>query len=183
MENKYPKFADLLKRKMTQQSMSVNTMAKALGSNRGSVSQWRNGLRLPEARFLGGIADLLDAPGLVRLAQEYRSGYCDECMMPFISHPKNGTRQRYCGPSCKSSSNKRRARERNATSRPNRITTAEVRRQAAEKARDEARQERKAALDLVAAFCRSCEWDGVCKTADCELRAISPLPLVRKGVA
>ena len=183
MTNKYPKFADLLRRKMSHAGIRVDTMARALGSNRGSVTQWRNGYRLPEARFLGGIADLLDAPVLVQIAQEYRSGTCAECLMPFISHPKNGQQQRYCGASCKSAHNKRVARERNASTRPNRLAKAEHRRASAEKARDEAQRDRKAALDLVAAFCRSCEWDGVCKMADCQLRSLSPLPLAREDVA
>lgn len=183
MINKYPKFSDIMRRKMAQQNLSVDTMAKALDSNRGSVTQWRMGYRLPEPRFLGGIADLLDAPILVQLAMEYRSGACDECGVPFVQHAKSGTPQRFCGDDCRSAYNNRIARQRVASTRADRIAQAIQQRMAAEKARDEAQDERRRALEAVAAFCRECEWDGLCKMPDCKLRSLSPLPLAREGAA
>jgi hypothetical protein len=35
----------------------------------------------------------------------------------------------------------------------------------------------------IAAFCASCEPDGLCRMASCELRDVSPLPLARRATA
>lgn len=40
---------------------------------------------------------------------------------------------------------------------------------------DKRRDERQDAID---AFCASCEPEGLCRTAECELRGFSPLPFV-----
>jgi transcriptional regulator with XRE-family HTH domain len=181
--NKYPRFAALLRRKMTANHMMSKTLAAAISSNRSSVGQWRSGYRLPDDRFLGGLADLLDAPGLVLIAAEYRDGICVECAKPFRMHPKAGSPRRYCSPRCKSEHNKRKARDANRSTRADRLAMAVMRERAAEELRDNARREAADRDHAIAAFCRACEWDGICKMPSCELRPFSPLPLAKEAVA
>ncbi len=40
------------------------------------------------------------------------------------------------------------------------------------------RAERDQLRGAVASFCRGCEPEGICRTADCQLRPVSPLPLI-----
>ena len=184
MTNRYPKFADILRRRMEYQNLTVVGFAEALGTRKGSVVQWRNGYRLPNWKYLGGIADLLDAPILVEIANDYRGGVCSECSKRFlVNGHANYKRQKFCSNGCRSAYHQRLSRQRLTESKADRITTAKLRQKAAEEYRDRARAERDAVQSAVDAFCRSCEWDGVCKMADCQLRPFSPLPLATEDVA
>jgi len=183
VRNKYPTFAAQLRRKMADRRMGVGVLSKALGCNPGSLVQWRNGYRLPTDRMLGGLADILDAPVLVEMALDIRSGDCVECGKPFRQHPKAGSQQRFCSHACKSTHNNRLSKERTRSSRADRITQAKLRERYALAARDKAMAEAAQRDRAIAAFCRSCEWDGVCKMADCELREFSPLPLSKEAAA
>lgn len=181
-ENRYPKFSVMLRRRMDYQGLTSRVMANALGCNRASVTQWRGGLRLPEARFLAGIADLLDAPALVFIAAEYRTGRCDECGKPYVMQAKAGHPQRFCDRTCKNTYNTRIRRKSSATKRSE-LATARLRQQAAEAARDKARRERNDLLDDVMTYCNWCEPEGLCRDAGCTWRRHSPLPMLRKETA
>ena len=183
MRNKYPTFSAHLRRKMADRRIRVGTLAKAIGCNRGSLVQWRNGYRLPTDRMLGGLADILDAPSLVTMALDIRGGTCAECGKPFRQHAKAGTQQRFCGSGCKSAHNNRLARERTRSTRADRIAVAVLREQNAVEMRDKARAETAQRDHAIVAFCASCEWDGVCKMPDCEMREFSPLPLAQESAA
>ena len=183
MTNKYPRFAALLRRRMETQRLTVRALSRAIGSNYGTLVQWRNGYRLPTDHFLGRLADILDAPILVIVAGEYRDGECRECGKLFRQHEKAGKTQVFCGPACKSTWSNRKQRERTRSTRADRIAIAKQRERSALAKAEQARVERTEICRAVAAFCRSCEWDGICKMAECELRAYSPFPLSVESVA
>ena len=111
--------------------------------------------RLDTARRL---ADLLDWPRLTEIIVASRTYTCVVCPRTFV-YDGMGPR-RYCSSACQTVVDKMRL------GRPVRVMAV--------------RAERALALHAtaVAAFCKTCEPDGQCKTRDCELRSVSPLPLV-----
>lgn len=133
-------------------------IAEQTGISRNSLTDYERGRILPRFTNACRIADALGAEDLVRIARELRTLPCAVCAKPFINDGQVNTR--FCSPGCHNVGQKKRG---------NRDT-----RQAA------VRAERHLGLhrEAVTAMCAACEPSGACRTSDCPLRIVSPLPLV-----
>lgn len=153
------KFGRELERAMKTRDVGTRTVAEALGSSRTSVMYWRTGRILPRLETVQLIAATLDWPRLISLLIELRTKTCDVDAVVFVDESGSDNR-RYCSTSCQKVGRKR-------------LAGRDVRASAVKAERGLARH--RAAVE---AFCRGCEPDGWCKTPECDLRVVSPLPLV-----
>lgn len=134
-----------------------------LGFGRSTLANVRRG-SIPSQDVAVRLSEVLYWPNLARLAALARTGSCALCGATFVkdAHAPN---KAYCKPGCARAAHARRMRDR---SRTNTLT--------------ETRLTRKRLDDIraaVAAFCGTCTaGEQVCRTEDCELRAVSPLPFV-----
>jgi hypothetical protein len=120
---------------------------------------WRTGRMLPRHETAIRLADALSWPRLRTLAEDARRKTCVVDGIAFIDDSGSDNR-RYCSTSCHEVADKARS------GRPTRVTAAGA----------ERRAERLSAA--VVAMCLACEPEGVCRTADCPLRAVSPFRCV-----
>ena len=158
------RFGHELERAIAQNRVSVRGLAASTGVTRTALTFYRDGVNLPSAEVAARLADFLHHPSLVAIAAEGRSGTCETCARPFVSGAGAGNR-RYCSEDCRSIRAKRRS-------------GVPVRQRAIAAERRSARY-----VAAVAAYCRACEPEGVCRASDCPLRVVSPLPVARRAVA
>jgi transcriptional regulator with XRE-family HTH domain len=158
------RFAVALDRAVRANGATVRGLARASGISRTAVHFYLHGETLPSLETAGRLADALGAPALVAIAAEGRSGTCQHCARPFTSAMSAGNR-RYCTESCRI----RGSRQRYGVPARDRAIVAE---------RTAARY-----VDAVAAYCRACEPEATCRTPECPLRVVSPLPIARRRVA
>jgi hypothetical protein len=120
---------------------------------------WRTGRMLPRHGTAVRLAEALSWPRLRILAEEARRKTCVVDGREFIDDSGSDNR-RYCSTSCHEVADKGRK------GRPTREVAAGAERRAAR------------LVAAIEAMCRSCEPEGMCRTADCPLRPVSPLPCV-----
>lgn len=143
---------------LVRRKVSKHGVARQCGVVRSALANYLTGSNLPRLDTARRLADLLDWPRLTELIVASRTYTCAVCPRTFV-YDGMGPR-RYCSATCQTVVDKMRL------GRPVRAIAV--------------RAERALALHAtaVAAFCKTCEPDGQCKTRDCELRSVSPLPLV-----
>lgn len=154
----YVGFAQELRRVRMRDGLRQVDVAKAVGTGFEAVMMWENGTYLPDHRTVIKLGDLFANDELVRLSVKSRTSACLVC--GGMTFAVKGTRD-YCSEACQRLSQYRRRRG---------VTTSDDWRSA-----QRILPEYRAAVD---AFCRRCEPDGICSRAACELRPVSPLPLV-----
>jgi transcriptional regulator with XRE-family HTH domain len=154
-----------LDRAVRLRGVSLRSLAVRAGVSRSLLYFYREGVSLPTLEAAGRLAEELDCRRLVAIAEEARSGTCELCARAFTSTAGAGNR-RFCSDDCRRIAYEHRTRKRPARDRA-------------------VRAERTAARHVAAvdAFCRACEPDGACRTPECPLRVVSPLPLARGRVA
>lgn len=152
-------FGAEMTRAMKARKAGTRTVAALTGSGRTAVMYWRTGRMLPRHETAVRLADALQWPRLREMAEAARRKTCVVDGVAFIDDSGSDNR-RYCSEACHEVADKARK------GRDTRTVAAGA----------ERRAERLAAA--VAAMCRSCEPEGVCRTADCPLRDVSPLRLV-----
>jgi transcriptional regulator with XRE-family HTH domain len=165
----YAAFGAILRRTMADRGVDVRALASALDMDASSVVDWRRGVRLPRVESAAAIADALSAPVIAEAVVRQRTMQCALCGRDFLFNNVGGRRRRYCSQDCGANawnSERRRVTEKDWGMVHTRWRSRYQKAQAA-----------------IEAFCRSCEWDGICKTPDCELRAVSPLPLEKRAAA
>jgi predicted nucleic acid-binding Zn ribbon protein len=145
-----------LTRAMKTRNVGTRTVATLSGSGRTAVMYWRTGRMLPRFETAVRLADALSWPKLKTIAQDARRKACVVCSVAFIDDSGSDNR-RYCSESCHVVAEKARA------GRPTRTVAVAAERRAAR------------LTAAVEAMCRSCEPQGVCRTSDCPLRAVTPL--------
>lgn len=155
------KFGPILRAAMAERHVTCAALGAAVGVRPESVSWYRNDHVWPSHTVAVAMAQELDAPALSALSFAYWRRSCKVCSRTFVARSYNA---QHCNERCKAVTSARRLRQR----RGNPLWLS-------------ARRWREA-RDAIAAFCRSCEPDGVCRTAACELRGLSPLPLVERRV-
>ncbi|MGH2465415.1 MAG: helix-turn-helix domain-containing protein [Candidatus Limnocylindrales bacterium] len=187
------KFGAELRRAMLKREVSQKVLARATGCAVSAVAMWKAGGNLPRLDTVVRLVDALDWPALMAIAREARSGHCQRCGREFIN--EGGSPKRYCSPECQNVDAQLRQPP------PGRLLADAVR---AELGRDgivrrrplatalagysrsdskrQARIDRSARqLEVVQAsvdaMCAGCEPLGVCRTPECALRPVSPLPL------
>ena len=154
------RFGAELRRAMLARSASLRGLAIASGVSRSALGFYRAGVNLPSLQTADRIAEALDSPRLRTIMLEARGGSCELCGRQFVA-TGNGN-QRYCSEDC------RRLAAIHRSGRP-------VRERAIRAERRTARLE-----IAVAAYCRECEPEGMCRDSACGLRSVSPLGLIRR---
>jgi transcriptional regulator with XRE-family HTH domain len=149
-------FGAELTRAMKARGIGTRTVADRAGSGRTAVMYWRTGRMLPRYETALRLADALSWPKLATLAADARRKTCVVDGREFVDDSGSDNR-RYCSEDCHIVADKARA------GRPTRAVAVKA----------ERRAERLA--NAVAAMCRSCEPEGICRQPSCPLRAVSPL--------
>lgn len=152
---------------MDRRGITQTALAREALVSQDSVRKWRQGRVLPSLASAAIMADALMDDGLIRLAAEARTRTCQGCGRPFVLLSNTGPRFGvWCGMRCRQREHERRRRP---------VESVERRE----------RNGRELALyrDRLARHCATCEPSGVCLTPECDLRDVSPLPLVRERAA
>lgn len=191
------RFGTELVKAMTARNASVKRLAEATGAAPSAIATWKGGDNLPRTETAIRLADALDWPKLVTIVQEGRVGLCVRCSRRYTN--EGGTPKRFCSSECREVDAMLRDRlpvSELATAvraELDRVhgTTAAVSRKVLTRAvteygRSEAKRvTRNRSLErrtltiqaAVDAMCAGCEPSGACRTTECALRPVSPLPL------
>lgn len=176
------RFGAQLQRAMTARKMRPFHLLKAMGGGYSSYQFdcWLHGRALPRLDRAVKMGEVLDWPLLGKIAMEGRTGTCQRpgCGRTFVT--EGGKARMYCSPRCYSLVHEYD------------LSFAHARRKklGSEEAvlRQEAAEGRAAVEELVelrhsvASMCKLCEPEGICRTPDCPLRIVSPLPLARAEI-
>ncbi len=169
-------FAAPLVRAMTEQGIGSSALAAQIGCDYTYINVLRRGEHWPSHLMAVRIAEALVEPRLASMSLARVQRNCDVCGRGFLLRSARGKTKKRCSKRCTVTANRRNAAERD------RIRGI----------RDKALRERVGMIsrvrltehqEAVAAFCRACEPEGLCRTAECELRPVSPLPLAKVRVA
>ena len=150
------KLGKLLAQRLEERHVSRRGLAAHLSTSRSLLQMWIRGEVLPSLESAGRLAEALADDRFLEIVKASRIGKCP-CGREFLID--GGGRRKYCSPECLRAEQK----VRNGVL-PNRETLARR------------LESYRAATD---AMCRSCEPEGLCRTPECALRDVSPLPLVR----
>lgn len=143
---------------LAKRRMPKRELAREAGVTRSAIRNYLAGLNLPTFQTAERIAEALDWPGLMEVLARTREYVCPIDKRRFVFNGQS--RRTYCSPECQHVAEKQRSGRKT--------------RQAA----DGAIRRLQLVQGAVDAMCRSCEPEGRCRTGDCPLRAVSPLPLV-----
>lgn len=161
-----------------------NELWRSTGIGRTALDNYRTGSVLPRSEAAAALASVLDWPKLREIVAAARTLACKRCKRAFTIEVGSGAK-RYCSVACREIA----AQEKIASTRARQAgQTGDGKRRYQEVARlrsgmriaEEAAGELRAAID---AMCNDCEPGGACQTADCPLRAFSPLPLATHGTS
>jgi transcriptional regulator with XRE-family HTH domain len=155
-------FAALLATTMKARRIGRKPLAAAMGLQSHSIiAQWRTGNTLPSLESALRLGAALEEPRLAELVRRARTHHCERagCTTKYLY--EGGGPSRFCSPQCGKMEAKARALG----------PPAKVRATEAESGLALSRQ-------AVAAMCRSCEPEGYCHQVRCDLRVVSPLPVV-----
>jgi DNA-binding XRE family transcriptional regulator len=190
------KFGELLSRRMSELEIGQGIVKGAARVSRASVVEFRNGRNLPTLEVALRIAEALNEPRLAEIVRQARTMACQRCGRPFVN--ERGFPKRYCSAGCRElgqpeSRNRRSSAEAAVMIlRGEMLRMGQVRKQSIGRALtmlDDFHAPAREALavvdayqDAVTAMCASCEPDGLCRTPECPLRAVSPLSLISSDV-
>lgn len=138
---------------MAERGYTMTQVATASGCTRQNIRELMEG-RVPGPTVADRLAQVLDDPQLLQMVLAARRIRCVVCNRTVIAQT---FRRRYCSATCNN-----------------------VARTLGRRAPTETEQallwERNGLAVAVEAMCRSCEPEGICRTQECPLRAVSPLP-------
>lgn len=152
------RFGRALLKARRKRGIGKRRISEQTGISRNSLTYYEQGKVLPRFTQAMRIAQALGDEDLAGVVRECRTLPCAGCGQPFINDGQVNTR--YCKPSCQTYEQKKRSL------RPTRLMA------------DKSVREAGILRTAVAAMCISCEPAGACRTADCPLRIVSPLPLI-----
>lgn len=160
-------FHSELKRSMSRRGVTLRQLSESSGVGLSTIKAARAGVRLPLQEVVAQLADALDWPSLATIATAARTTVCVTCGATFVRY-RSGPRNVHCPGRCAKAAHSRRQRgyKQRDSEETRRLTTVRLRRMEA----------------AVASFCRGCEPAGICMTASCALRSVSPLPLAAIGL-
>ena len=173
------KFGAQLQRAMTARKMRPFHVFKAAGGgfSHFSFDAWLHGRALPRLDRAIKLADILDWPKLAEICREGRTGTCQRqgCGRSFMT--EGGKCRMYCSPRCYKIAHEYELGYAHAERKKAGGAQALLLKQAAEgrAALEELQELRRS----VATMCDECEPEGYCRTPNCPLRVVSPLPLAR----
>jgi transcriptional regulator with XRE-family HTH domain len=178
-----------LRKAMKARGVGKGPLMAATDVSQSTLGLYLRGDNLPTPRTADLLAQALRWPRLATIATEARSGQCASCGTAFVN--AGGGPKRFCSSRCQQDAlrgrlaARERAHEGLTLLRAEMLRSGPLRRQAVGKAltlldeRPDIVAERRLGehMEAVAAFCRSCSPDG-CRTPTCEMRSVSPMPLV-----
>lgn len=197
------RFAAELRKALEARDVSLKAIERATGISHTNLWTYKAGNNLPRVETALRIAEALHWPKLADIAREGRQAVCarPRCAVTFIN--EGGSPKRYCSDDCRQIHQILKGEDFEPGGRAllaavrselGRVhgTTHAISRKRLKSAADEyasSGSKRGARLTTLegmlerhraaaAAFCRGCEPDGFCQTPACELRPISPLPLI-----
>lgn len=163
-------FTSLLRQAKTRRRVYWYQVAEAAGVERNSIAAIREGRSIPKLATARAIATFLDSPALYDRLVAIRTIECERCGIAFVADGPitGGRRRRFCTAYC---SSRQRFEAKKARTTREALNAIEV-----------VEGDNKRLRMAVADFCRACSGDG-CRTPSCELRAVSPVPLIVEVVA
>lgn len=159
--------------------VTLNELARSIGIGHTALDHYRTGSVLPKTATARAMAAALTWPRLATLIEQARTFVCDRPGCSRTYRNEGGGPRRYCTPTCVRLAQEQRlasTRLRQAGQTGDRRSSGA----AIKRLRSAARIADERALmaeQAIAAMCRECEPDGLCRTEDCPLRSLSPLPL------
>lgn len=191
-------FARELRKAMTARKVSAQRLAEASGCMKSSIGAWRAEQNLPQPATAARLAEALDWPKLLAIATDARRKECPRCGASYVDSTGAGNRS-FCSADCRlvdsqlrkptpairlheavrAAADARLAGEAEGVTLPATLEALREYESATMRHRDRVDgQERRlrAVVAGVEAMCRACEPEGLCRTAECPLRAFSPLP-------
>lgn len=192
------RFGQELRRAMLARKVGAGRLSEAAGVAKSAIANWKAGGNLPRVDTAARLAEVLDWPKLVDICREGRIVTCARCRRPFVN--EGGAPARFCSVDCREVDVQLRrpgpgaslalvVRDELERRRwlVQRSTTDDVLDQALiEYQRSDSKRVNRqdklvAQLDgvraAVDAMCRGCEPAGICRSVECPLRPVSPLPL------
>ncbi len=169
-------FAAPLVRAMTEQGIGSSALAAQVGCDYTYINVLRRGEHWPSHLMAVRIAEALVEPRLAQMSLARVQRNCDVCGRGFLLRSARGKTKKRCSRRCTQTAHQRLAAQRDAV-RGEREKQSRIRLGVIANTRLTEHQE------AVAAFCGACEIDGLCRTPSCELRPVSPFPLVVRTVA
>lgn len=167
------KFGGHLKALMARRGMTQRQTGEVIGVTSAAVSRWVKGDALPSQQAAARLIDHFGSQALATMLADLRGLDCHQCGRRFERSAKRG---RFCSRTCwQRWWNQEHVKQR-LGDRADLLVS--IRNE-----NDDLRYEVQRKDAAVERFCRACEIDGLCKTADCELRDVSPLPLKRARAA
>lgn len=159
------RWAAELARAMRRRGWSNVRLAREAGMSAPSISAYRTARQMPTLTRAAILSDVLMWPDLLERRVAMATRDCAACGRSFIDAGTKGN-GRFCGSACRWTNRTRLARGKLDARRE--VTTRRLH-------LFEAR---------VAVMCGDCTLgDGVCRTEECPLRAVSPLRFVRMSAA
>jgi hypothetical protein len=153
---------------MREHQVGQRRLGTLTGCASSAVAQWRMGRNLPRLDTAIRLAECLSNDRLADIVREARTQACQRCGTPFLN--EGGAPKKYCSERCLTIAAKIRDGLGDKTPARKKLT--------AMKADLKATQESLLELQVsVQQMCRSCEPAGYCRTPECPLRLVSPLPL------
>lgn len=147
-------FGAELRRALQARNVTQAALAASVGVSARQANFWCRGISFPYVATGLRIAEALSWPTLGMMVRRHRTVSCHACKRTIVSEG-TGSPRRYCNDSC------RRIAQKKGIQVP--ATSAVARSLVIYR-------------DAVEAMCVDCSPSGVCREADCRLRAVSPLP-------
>lgn len=172
-------FGRELSKALRTRDVPRNEVARVLGVGRTALDHYRTGAVLPRTRTGLLLAEVLDWPKLGEMIVAARTFTCARPGCGRTYRHESGGPRKYCRPACQQQAEAQRIastrlRQAGQTDDGRKRAAAIAQLRSAARIADE---RARVAEDAIAAMCRSCEPTGVCRTPECELRVVSPLPL------
>lgn len=183
-------FGAALTRRMREHRIGTKTLGPQCKVAISAIGMYRGGLNVPSLQVAQRLADALSAPELLQIVQEARTKACRRCERLFVATHHTA---RYCSFACRTLGAPGTGRSTSKSDEAVQILRGEmlrvgpVRKQSIGHALtllDDILEPVRQASGLseayagaVAAMCAECEPEGLCRTIECPLRLVSPLPL------
>lgn len=168
---------------MRARDIPLKEVAKAAGVGHTALDHYRTGSVMPKTATALAIAEVLDWPRLAKIIEEARTFVCSRPGCERTYRHEGGGPRKYCTQTCTQLAENQRMASRRLRQAGQ---TGDGRHRAAGIAqlRSAARiaDERAVMAETaIAAYCRECEPEGLCRQEECPLRAFSPLPLATRA--
>lgn len=144
---------------MRKTHLSAYEIAKRSGLDISTILGIHDGGGMPMHQTVVALAEILDQPMLAEMSAAMRTHTCPVCGTRFVDMSRRRNRV-YCSKRCLGANSQRVRRGNHA--RTSVITANRL----------------AAFTEAVAAYCRGCEPEGICRDDECSLRPVSPLAFI-----